>query len=341
MGSDHRAMETAGPAAPRREGAASAARSRLLRAMAIQDWVLVAFLTMLTLAVAGSPPSPAQRDVLRNVAVPLVLCVGALFAVRAELVRGGWAAPLLYRLTLLAGLLSPYLQFRKLLPVVNPGSLDAALASLDRNVLGVEPAVWLERFATPAVTEWFAFFYFAYFLVLAAHVFPFLLLSRRSKLLAEFSLGMVLTVIVAHSLYLVVPGYGPYRFQPEAFRSPLPDGFWMRMVWAAVHSGGAQKDIFPSLHTAAPLFVALFSFRHRAQVPMRWTWHVTSFFAVNIVVATMFLRWHYATDVLAGIVLAVAASIVAARWAPREVDRRSMAGIAPVYPPLFGRPELR
>ena len=45
---------------------------------------------------------------------------------------------------------------------------------------------------TPATTEWFAFFYFSYFFVLALHVLPILFASRNARVLAEFAMGMIL-----------------------------------------------------------------------------------------------------------------------------------------------------
>jgi len=101
-----------------------------------------------------------------------------------------------------------------------------------------------------------------------------------------------------------------------------------------VRSGGAMKDIFPSLHTAGPCFIAMFSFRNRDRLPFRFTWPLLAFFAANIIGATMFLRWHYVIDVIAGFGLAATAALVAplvARW---ELRRRSAQGLGPLVPPF-------
>jgi hypothetical protein len=228
-----------------------------------------------------------------------------------------------------------YFQFRELLPFVNPGSLDPQLAWIDAHLLHFEPSLWMDRFVTPATTEWFAFFYFSYFFILAVHVVPMVYFSRRTTLLAEFALGVLVCFTVGQVLYMLVPGYGPVRELAAQYQHPFPDGFWMRTVLNAVKTGGAMKDIFPSLHTALPTFVALFSFRHRRKMPFKYTWPLFAFFAGNIVIATMFLRWHYLVDVLAGLALSTSAFLVASRVSPREVRYREEHGIAPVWTSLF------
>jgi membrane-associated phospholipid phosphatase len=105
-------------------------------------------------------------------------------------------------------------------------------------------------------------------------------------------------------------------------------------VLNAVNSGGAQKDIFPSLHTAGPFFVSLFSFRHRDKWPFKYTWPFVAFFSANIVIATMFLRWHYLIDVLAGIALSTSAFFLAGIVSRSEIDHREQSGLSPVWVPL-------
>ena len=193
----------------------------------------------------------------------------------------------------------------------------------------------LDRFVSPATTEWFSFFYFGYFFLLAVHVIPLLLFSTRERLLSEFSLGMLCIFCVGHIGYMLVPGFGPYRAMPDAFQNVLPSGTWMDLVNATVASRGAQKDIFPSLHTAAPTFILLFSFRNRAHVPFRWSWPLVAFFAANIVIATMFLRWHYFIDVVAGVLLAWLGISAAALLTRREFARRRELGLTQSWPLFF------
>ncbi|RYE92577.1 MAG: hypothetical protein EOO75_06365 [Myxococcales bacterium] len=296
--------------------------TRWAREMAPADWVVLAYNVLLFgLALQGSGPD-------------WLTCVGrtALSAGLVTLVfvgyrSGSWGAGfwpgLAYRLALYGSLQLSYFTLRYLLPTATSARRDEQLYRLDVALFGVEPTVWLDRFVTPATTEWFAFFYFSYFLVLAAHVVPLLFFSRRGRLVAEFALGLLGVYCSSQAVYFLVPGYGPLHHLKDLYQHALPSGFWLDTVLRAVAAGGAFLDIFPSLHTGGPLFVALFSIRHRHLMPFRYTWPIALFFSLNIIVATLFLRWHYAVDVLAGIAAASGWLWLAARWTDHEEARRA------------------
>jgi PAP2 superfamily len=309
--------------------------SKILRTFAVADLMVLAYLLELNIAVLVAPASPMRLQSLFEVLgllVTYLVCVGL---VRSGALRSNVWSALLYRIGIYGTVQQSYVFFKHLLPVVNPGSLDHQLFALDHVLFGFEPAVWADRFVTPLTTEWFAFFYFCYFFLLAAHIFPIVFGSRDQMLLGEFMLGMLIIVCLGHTGYILVPGFGPFRAFPELFHHELPSGLWMDLVWSTVRSNGAQKDIFPSLHTAGPCFIAMFSFRNRDRLPFRYTWPLLSFFAANIIGATMFLRWHYVIDVLAGFTLATIAALVSplvTRW---ELVRRRAQGLGPLVP-LFG-----
>jgi membrane-associated phospholipid phosphatase len=101
-------------------------------------------------------------------------------------------------------------------------------------------------------------------------------------------------------------------------------------VHDTVSAAGAMLDIFPSLHTAYPTLLTLYSLRYRHTLPFRYTAPVTAFFTANIIIATLFLRWHYAVDVLAGLLLAVLAQRLGILSADRETDE-ARAGRQPVW----------
>jgi membrane-associated phospholipid phosphatase len=56
------------------------------------------------------------------------------------------------------------------------------------------------------------------------------------------------------------------------------------------------------------------------------------------VIATMFLRWHYLIDVLAGLTLAFGGFLLAARLSSLEISYREENGLGPVWMPLKFRP---
>ncbi|MBX3181065.1 MAG: phosphatase PAP2 family protein [Polyangiaceae bacterium] len=303
---------------------------RFARECAFQDWVVLVFFATLLGAVLLADPSPARTKSLTDVCVLLAVFVGTLTVIRGLPLRHGVAAPLIYRLGMFGPVQLSYFILANLLPVVNPGNLDEALYQLDLKTLGVEPAVWLDQVVSEASSEWFAFFYFSYFFLLALHVLPMLFLARDRRMTGEFTLGMILLVCVVHVSYMLVPGFGPIRHL--SFEHALPSGMWHDIVVNTVNASGAQKDIFPSLHTAGPAFCALYSFRHRDKRPFCYTWPIVTFFSLNIIVATMYMRWHWAVDVVVGLSLAYAISVVSPRITRWELKRRTAQGLTEVWP---------
>jgi hypothetical protein len=301
---------------------------------ASQDWLLIGYLSAILVALAFGKGNN-RGECIVHIAADLGAFMFVLALVRFQLLRwGGPASSILYRLAVLATLLGTFFQLREILPAVSPWSMDARIYAFDLRVFGVEPSVFFDRYVNQTTTEWFAFFYFLYFLVLSIHVLPVLFWLRDDQAVARFGTGFLMIFLTAHLLYMVVPGYGPYWYLHDTFQHELHGPTFWPLVRETVDAGGAQKDIFPSLHTAVPTFIAILSFRVRRYIPFKYTWPVMAFVATQIIIATLFLRWHYLVDVVAGLILATTAAFLGPYIADWEMVRRERMGIQPAWTPL-------
>ena len=283
--------------------------------LAVQDVIALALHAYLFLRVSIAPDSP-DAIVARRLALALFLITAcSLLLTRGEVIRDRRARALTYRLGLFMPLVLSYLEMRILLPALQPELMDHRLFAIDRWFLGTTPSIWMEAWNVEPVVEWLSFFYFSYFLVMLLILVPSLLVDRGRRQ-QELLTGASLVVALGHFLYTVVPGAGPVA--TIAFDQPLQGGFWWNQVELAVATAGAQLDIFPSLHTAYPTFFALHAFAYRHTQPFRWLWPILAFVATNIMIATMFLRWHWFIDVAAGLLLAFAARRFAVAVSGRE-----------------------
>lgn len=311
---------------------------RLGRELALQDIVIGVYLTLLMSAVLAAAKGPDRADSIMTVVIDIVAYTIGITLTRGAILRpGSFANGFLYRMTVFFPVLLTYFQLRSILPAVSPHSLDGDLLAFDMRVFGFEPAVSWDRFVTPHTTEWFAFFYFGYFFLLAAHVLPIMLASKSVLRISHFALGVFTIFCTGQLLYMLVPGWGPYHYLAGQFTHPLEGGLFWRLVRATVDAGGSQKDIFPSLHTAVPTFFALYQFIHRRTFPFRFTWPFMAFGATQIIIATMFLRWHYLIDIVAGITIATTAALVSHRVVTWEMARRKAAGVRPIFTVLEWR----
>lgn len=313
---------------------------RLIRGMASQDWLITLYFTLMMSALAfGS--GPGRPACMRNLAIDASFFFAGIVVTRGGLIRhGSLANALVYRFTVFLPVFLSYFQLRDILPAVSSRAIDAQILEFDLAVFGVEPSLAWDKFVNPHTTEWFAFFYFGYFFILIAHVFPMMLAATNRERLAHFSLGIFVVFCTGHLVYMLVPGYGPYRHLAGQFQNQLDGGLFWALVKATVEAGGAQKDIFPSLHTAAPSYFAMFSFIHRRAFPFKYTWPIMAFVAFQIICATMFLRWHYLVDIFAGLTLAAVAAFGSKKVIDWEKGRRQRAGVPPVFELLEWRKAL-
>lgn len=270
--------------------------------MAAQDWVVCAFHLYMWLRIMAAPDSADAHFARRFAFTLLTITVSTIVLTRGEVLRQGWVRSLVYRLGMFAPMLLSYIELRWLLPALHEHRFDLKLWAIDDALFGITPSLWLARFDVKPVVEWFSFFYYSYFYVLAAVLLPTLFFDRGRRQRELLAAAMFIACI-GHPMYTLVPGLGPYATVP--FSQPLHGGFFYQLIWETVNKAGAMFDIFPSLHTAYPMMFALFAFSHRREKPYRYIWPILVFFALNILIATMFLRWHYAIDVMAGLALAV------------------------------------
>jgi hypothetical protein len=304
----------------------------IIRSLAAQDWLLLGYLIVLVYEVIVGD-GPHRPVALLCLGADLGVFVFILWLVRRHGSRASASRALLYRIGILVALLGSFLELQWILPAASGPPVDARLHALDLHMFGVEPAEAWDRFVQPATTEWFSFFYYGYFILVAVHVLPALFFGRRETLLIPFGFGFLWLYCVGHIVYTFVPAYGPYAHLH--FDHPLVGSLWWPLVKRTVASvdGSARTDVFPSLHTAGPAFLTLFSFQHRRRSPFKYTWLPVAFGATQIIIATMFLRWHYLVDICAGIVLAVS-GIVAGRLALYWDEARVAAGGPAVFPKL-------
>ncbi len=286
--------------------------------LALQDVIALAFHAYLFLRVSIVPDTPDATVARRLALALLVVTACSLVLSRGEVIRSQRARALTYRLGIFVPMVLSYFEMRVLLPALHPDLMDHRLYAIDLWLLGTTPSVWMQAWNVRPVVEWLSFFYYTHFFVLIVMLIPALFFGKGRRL-QELMAGALLVVAAGHFLYTLVPGVGPYA--TISFDQPLQGAFWWKQVEVTVAMAGAQLDIFPSLHTAWPAYFTLHAFAHRGVQPFRWIWPILGFVALNVIIATMFLRWHWFIDVAVGVLLAFAARGFARAVAEREEPR--------------------
>ncbi len=300
--------------------------------MALYDIVVLAYLALVPIALVFTPPSAPRDRVLRQYLALLATVATFVVAARTRRWHRSRFVGVGYRLGLASSMAVTYVLLGDALPLLNPHTLDRELFLLDLDLLGVEPAILLQRWTTPPVVDWFAAFYLSYFVLLTLFLMPPVLFSKNERLSGELATVVLLTCAIGQTLYAFVPGFGPLYATTEAFDGPLAGNFWFELMTNFVSGAGAKKDIFPSLHTATPSGLTIVAYRYRHGPVMRWVWPFVAFATANIIVATLLLRWHYVIDVVAGLVLAATCAFVAAEVTEWDLTRRRERGVLGAWP---------
>src|SRR6056297_1143220 len=133
-------------------------------------------------------------------------------------------------------------------------------------------------------------------------VFPLLaaMLAAEWRHLRHTAFAYAINYTIGMCCYLLFIAYGPRNYMPALVEPVLFDTLpRFQLLTSEVN---ANTNVFPSLHTSLSVTVALLALRDHETFPT-WT-PVAVFLAVSIVLSTMILGIHWATDVVAGALLA-------------------------------------
>jgi membrane-associated phospholipid phosphatase len=183
-------------------------------------------------------------------------------------------------------------------PVIHSGLRDPAIQRMDATLFGRQVADWLEPLVRPWLTHLLTGAYISWFWLL---FFTILLLVWRSREAAsEYLLASLLAFYSGYACYLLVPVIGPgYTLH---FSIPVGD---IAPVFT-LDRFAIPRDCFPSLHTALTVVMFMYVWRH-----CRIWCLLYAPLGVSIVFATLYLRFHYGMDDVAGAALGVAVSYIA------------------------------
>jgi len=193
---------------------------------------------------------------------------------------------------------------------------DATMAAFDGWLFGTQPSLWLQRLTSPALTDYFSFAYGSYFyLPVTLAVLTYLRLPREK--FRVLMLAQVCTIYCAFLGYMLVPVLGPRIHLGHLYTNPpLLEGVFLYARQSALHDAlqSVKTDCFPSLHTANSTVTLVFAFRYADLFPRkRIAFWIVLPVIVSLWVSTVYLRYHYVADVLAGFTLAAITTTAAPR----------------------------
>jgi len=189
-----------------------------------------------------------------------------------------------------------------------PHDRDGDLIILDKRLFGFQASLAIQRFITPRRTAWMEFSYFYHILNIPI-VACFVYLWRPRWRFREMMSGLMVVSFLGLLGYILVPAIGPmytlHDFYTVPLNQPIPifNQQIQFMDFARIH-----RDVFPSMHVAISFLVWLYALRNSR--PLFW---ILSPLILSLWISTVYLRYHYLIDVVAGLLLAPL-SFLLANW---------------------------
>jgi len=198
---------------------------------------------------------------------------------------------------------------------------DLAMFRLDELLFGTHLDQWLQRITTLARTGWVAFFYDSLYLYTVG-LGGLLYLLGRHDAFRRYLVSFLAAGYLGYALYFAFPVVGPYYYFDElyvvSFEGTRDAGreaslrhagasdptrvFYdlaRRISGKESYSGLVPRNCFPSLHTAWGILILVAAWRAR-----KWAFAVLAGPVAIMIFGTIYLRFHYAIDLVAGAMLA-------------------------------------
>ncbi|HLF20308.1 MAG TPA: phosphatase PAP2 family protein [Bacteroidota bacterium] len=191
---------------------------------------------------------------------------------------------------------------------IHPVDYDELFITVDRWIFGVNPTEWLFQYSHPMITEILQIGYFSYyllFIILGVEIYRRFPIKEFDHAAFMIVYGFYLSFLG----YFMFPAVGP-RFVLHDFSQinvELPGVLLTETLRSIINAGESipknipnpvdfvQRDVFPSGHTQLTLIVLTQAFQRR----LNSRWFLLSLGAL-LIVGTVYLRYHYVIDVIAG-----------------------------------------
>jgi len=186
-----------------------------------------------------------------------------------------------------------------LIVAARPLAHDDLLIAADRWLFHADPTVELQRFLVPALTDLFFVAYLTYYFIAIA--LGAVIWRRNRSTARRFIFTLTLAYVVSYAGYFALPALGPRVALASRHTVPLETTSVSRTISSTLDELENTKfDVFPSGHTMIAIVVMIVAFQ-RARAAF---WSLLPV-AVCLVISTVYCRYHYVVDVIAGAALAV------------------------------------
>jgi membrane-associated phospholipid phosphatase len=177
-------------------------------------------------------------------------------------------------------------------------NLDHHFARLDSLLFGFQPSLaFYDKFPGKIFSEVMNFGYFSYYFLIAAYFIIIYVKKRQEFIRTVFHITC--SFLIYYLIFSVLPVSGPQYFFEPPHNQIADSGIFRKLVRFVEFIGERPTAAFPSSHVGIVLILIMMAWRDSRKT---WWWLIPVF--VLLAFSTVYIKAHYAVDVLGGIISA-------------------------------------
>jgi membrane-associated phospholipid phosphatase len=198
-----------------------------------------------------------------------------------------------------------YEENRYLIHLLFPGWFDGAINNLEMKIFGFYPTVWLEKIISVPLNEYMMFSYFFYYflpLILGVGLYFGKKISEFDRFVFTSSVGLYISYLG----FIFYPIEGPRYALAHSIE--LKGVIFTPLAQYVIKVAGLHGGCMPSPHCTLAFIILVYSFRYHKTI-----FYFLSPLILSLFVATVYGRFHYLSDVVAGILVGIFSIVICDR----------------------------
>ncbi|NOU19375.1 MAG: phosphatase PAP2 family protein [Bacteroidales bacterium] len=177
-------------------------------------------------------------------------------------------------------------------------NLDSIVEKVELWIFGLHPSIVFSKYFPQ---KWFSelmnFGYFSYYFLII--LLPFWLFIRRRDSFQYVVFTITTTFYLFYLFFIIFPVAGPQFYLEESLRTIPNSGIFRELVKFAEWVGEGSTAAFPSSHVGMVAIIGYLAYKYAEKLLF-----VYMIFGLLICFSTVYIKAHYAIDVIGGIVFA-------------------------------------
>lgn len=192
--------------------------------------------------------------------------------------------------------------------LLHPVPFDSQIHNSEMALLGANLSFAMQPYMQIWLNELMSFAYVSYYFYLPLAV-VILFLRNRWEMLEKMALASLVTYYTCYAIFIFYPVMGPRFYLNNIYYLPLIGPFFTPLAQEIVARGGLHGGAMPSSHCAVALVIAWYIAHElrRFAVPI-------VIMLVLLCISTVYGRYHYIADVVAGLLVGTIYIILTSQW---------------------------